>query len=77
METARPVRLFRNGSNQAVRIPRDLELPGQDALISREGDAIVIRPAPPRSLLAALRDWAPLEDDLPEIVELPVEPVNL
>lgn len=77
METARPVRLFRNGSNQAVRIPRDLELPGQDALISREGDAIVIRPAPPRSLLAALCDWAPLEDDLPEIVELPVEPVNL
>jgi antitoxin VapB len=77
METARPVRLFRNGSNQAVRIPRDLELPGQDALISREGDAIVIRPAPPRSLLAALRTWAPIEEDFPAVDELPVEPVNL
>lgn len=77
MEPARPVRLFRNGSNQAVRIPRDLELPGQDALISREGDAIVIRPAPPRSLLAALRTWEPLEEEFPVLVELPVEPVDL
>lgn len=77
VETARPVRLFRNGSNQAVRIPRDMELPGQDALISREGDAIVIRPAPPRSLLAALSTWTPLDEDFPALVDLPAEPVDL
>lgn len=31
MQTERHVRLFRNGANQALRIPRDLELPGNRA----------------------------------------------
>ena len=30
----RRVRLFRNGRNQAARIPREFELPGEDAVIS-------------------------------------------
>ncbi len=51
-----PVRLFRNGANQAVRIPREFELPGADAIMTREAGAIVIRPAPPHSLLALLRN---------------------
>jgi antitoxin VapB len=32
----RQVKLFKNGRNQAVRIPRD-ELPGEDAIIRKEG----------------------------------------
>ncbi len=35
METERHVRLFRNGRNQALRIPRDLELPGRDEDVPR------------------------------------------
>lgn len=31
--TERHVRLFRNGRNQAVRIPREFELPGEEAII--------------------------------------------
>ena len=31
----RTVKLFRNGRNQAVRIPRELELPGGEAIIRR------------------------------------------
>ena len=31
MEITREVRLFRNGRNQAVRIPCAFELPGNDA----------------------------------------------
>ena len=34
----RHVRLFRNGRNQALRIPREFELEGEEALIHREGD---------------------------------------
>ena len=30
---ARHVRLFRNGANQAVRIPQEFELPGTQALL--------------------------------------------
>lgn len=67
METARAVRLFRNGRNQAVRIPREFELPGQDALMSREGDALVIRAVRRRSLLEVLGTLDPLDEDFPQI----------
>ena len=39
----RPVKLFRNGRNQAVRIPREFELPGEDAIMRKEGDKLVTR----------------------------------
>lgn len=66
MET-RTVRLFRNGRNQAVRIPREFELPGREALLSREGDVLTLRAARPRSLLAVLRSLAPLGESLPHV----------
>ena len=60
----RPVRLFRNGANQAVRIPKEFELPGQDALIWREGDRLVIeavkptlKKGSPQAMLALLGRW--------------------
>lgn len=43
-----------NGRNQAVRIPRELELPGEDAVMRKEGDRLIIETVPPRSLLATL-----------------------
>lgn len=77
--TEREVSLFRNGSNQALRIPKDLELPGEKALLRREGDLLIIRPAGKKSLADLLNNWAPLgpEDEFPEIEDLPPEPVDL
>ncbi len=77
MDHSRHVRLFRNGRNQAVRIPREFELPGSEAVMSREGDALVIRPARPRSLLEVLRSLRPLDEDFPSIDELPTDDVEL
>ncbi len=77
METTRDVRLFRNGRNQAVRIPREFELPGNDAVMSKQGDAILIRPAPKRSLLALLKTLQPLEESFPQIDDPLPEPVKL
>jgi antitoxin VapB len=74
---ARRVRLFRNRSNQAVRIPRDFELPGDEAILRKDGDRLVLEPAPPRSLVALLATLEPLEEDFPEIGELPTTPVEL
>ena len=74
---ARRVRLFRNGRNQAVRIPREFELPSEDAVMRKEGDLLVIEPAPPRSLLARLRSLDPIEDEFPPIDELPHKPVDI
>ena len=75
MSAERHVKLFRNGRNQAVRIPREFELPGQDAVMRKEGPRLIIEPAPPRSLLALLATLKPITEDFPPIRELPPEPV--
>jgi antitoxin VapB len=72
----RHVRLFRNGRNQAVRIPREFELPGEDAVMRKEGDKLIIEPAPRKSLLALLATLEPIEDDFGEIEDLPPDPVD-
>ena len=72
MHTERHIRLFRNGSNQALRIPRDLELPGNDAVIRKEGDRLIVEPVRKPSLLALLATLQPLDEEFPEIVDPPV-----
>jgi len=77
LPTERHVRLFKNGRNQAVRIPREFELPGEDAIMRKEGDRLIIEPAPPSSLLAVLAVLEPIEESFPPIDELPHDPVEL
>jgi antitoxin VapB len=67
MISERHVKLFRNGSNQAVRIPREFELPGEDAIMRKDGAKLIIEAAPPKSLLAVLALLAPIEEDFPPI----------
>ena len=71
------VKLFRNGRNQAVRIPREFELPGKDAVIRREGERLIIEPAPQKSLLAVLDNLSTLEEKFPPIRELATDQVDL
>ena len=77
MSTHRRVKLFRNGRNQAVRIPREWEMSGEDAILRKEGERLIIEPAPPRSLLAVLASLAPLDEEFPPIPELPTDSVDL
>jgi len=77
MNHERHVRLFRNGRNQAVRIPREFELPGEDAILRKEGDRLILEPIRKRSLLALLATLEPLGEDFPEIDDPPPEPVDL
>ena len=65
--------LFRNGRNQAVRIPREFELEGTEVLIRKEGDRLILTPVRPNRLLDLLASWEPLEASLPEIEDLPVQ----
>ena len=67
----RVVKLFRNGRNQALRIPRQLELPGDEAVIRKDGDRLIIEPAPKRSLLQVLEDLEPLTEDFPAMEDSP------
>lgn len=72
----RQVKLFKNGRNQAVRIPREFELPGEDAVMRKEGNRLIIEPVPPRSLLAVLASLTPLDEDFPPAQELDFDPVE-
>lgn len=63
----RHVRLFRNGRNQAVRIPREFELDASEAIMRREDDRLVIEPVRRRSLLQALRGLSPLPEEFPDV----------
>ena len=85
---SRQVRLFRNGANQAVRIPKEFELPGKDALMHREGDRLVIEPVRERpekgtvaALALALREIAalgPIDEEFPDVDEglLPLDDID-
>lgn len=75
--TERHVRLFKNGRNQAVRIPREFELPGDDAVMRKEGDRLIIEPAAPKSLLALLATLEPIAEEFPPIADMPPDAVEL
>jgi antitoxin VapB len=73
----RHVKLFRNGRNQAVRIPREFELPGEDAIMRKEGERLIIEAAPPKSLLDVLAQLSTLDEEFPPIADSAPEPVEL
>jgi antitoxin VapB len=68
-ETERHVRLFRNGRNQALRIPREFELEGDEAVLRKEGARLIIEPVRKGRLLAVLASLEPLEETFPDVDE--------
>lgn len=74
---ARAVKLFKNGANQAVRIPKEFELPGTQAMMHREGNRLILELVPDRpkkgtvaALAAALREMAaegPIDEVFPDV----------
>jgi antitoxin VapB len=77
MAGQRHVKLFRNGRNQAVRIPVEFELPGDEAIMHRDGDRLVIEAVRKRRLVALLKAMKPLAKDLPEIDDPVPAPENV
>ena len=68
-EHTRHVRLFRNGHNQALRIPREFELEGDEATIRKEGDCLIVEPIRKGQLIALLKSLEPLDESLPDVDE--------
>lgn len=73
----RVVRVFRNGRNQAVRIPREFELPADEAIMRKEGRRLIIEPAPPKSLRAVLSTLKPLRESFPRISDPQPDAIDL
>jgi antitoxin VapB len=60
-----------------VRIPREFEFPGEDAVMRKEGDRLIIEPAPPESLLAVLATLSRLDENFAPILDVPPDRVDL
>jgi len=63
----RHVRLFRNGRNQALRIPREFEFAGTGAIVRKEGERLIIEPEKRPLLLDLLKTWKPLDEAFPDV----------
>jgi virulence-associated protein VagC len=67
---------------QTISIPQDFALPGREARITREKDGTLsiapIRTNSAKALYDLISSWEPLgeEDAMPDIPELPLEPVD-
>ena len=79
-EAVRHVRLFRNGRNQALRIPREFELDAEEATVRKEGDRLIIEPVKKEMGLAALlATLGPIDEEFPDVDEglLPLDDVEI
>jgi antitoxin VapB len=73
----RRARLFRNGRSQAVRIPREWEMQGDEVVVSREGRRLIIEPVARLPLEIVLAELPDLGEDLGPIEDHPPEPIDL
>ena len=80
MQTERHARLFRNGSNQALRSPREFELPGNEVILYRDGARLIVEPVlKERNLLALLATLKPVDAEFPggDADVLPLDDITL
>ena len=61
------VKFFRNGKDQAVTIPAEFEMAGDEALMRKEGDRLVIEPVTKTNLLEWLATIEPWEGEFPDL----------
>ena len=74
MQPERNIRLFRNGRNQAVGIPRDFELDGNEAIIRKDGKRLILEPVSAKNrLVELLKTLEPIQEEFPEMEDPPAE----
>ena len=75
----RHVRLFRNGRNKAVRIPKEFEFAGDDAVMRKEGECLIIEPKRKKhkkTLKQLFASWEPVDEEIAELSDSPPEPLE-
>jgi antitoxin VapB len=62
-----------------LRIPREFELAGDEAILRKEGDRLVIEPVRKGRLLALLESLQPLQQEFPDVDDdlAPLDQVEL
>ena len=64
------VRLFRNGRNQALCIPREFELEADEAILRKENNRLIVEPIRKGRLLALLSTLEPLDEPFADVDEI-------
>ena len=79
MGNERRVRLFRVGPDQAVQIPVGFELPGNEAVMRKERDRLIIEPVEKSGILEWLRQQDAWDEEFPDVDEglLPARDVDI
>lgn len=71
-------KLFKNGGSQAVRLPKEFRMPGDEVRIRKEGAAVVLEPLEtaewPDGYWERLESLPPLPDDFTAPEPLPPTP---
>jgi len=70
------VKLFNNGGNRAIRIPKDFEFDGDEATIRKDGDRLIVEPVREGSLLEVLASLKPLNEPFPDIDDDDLPPLD-
>ena len=64
MNLVKHAKVFKNGRNRAVRIPVEFEFPGDEVIMRKEGDRIIIEPVKVQgNFLQWLQSLEPIEED--------------
>lgn len=72
MPIERHIRLFRNGRNQALRIPREFEIEGNEAIIRKKSNRLIVEPVVRGSrLIVLLKSLKPIDDEGPLEIDDP------
>lgn len=74
MNAQRTLKIIREGGEQRISIPADMQFPGDEVLVRKVGDRLFVEPVPakPRKTLVELLDeWEPIDEEFPEIPDPP------
>jgi antitoxin VapB len=66
MQTTSRVRIVKDGRNRAIPIPSDFNLPGDEVILRKEGQKLIVEPAFP-TLLSTLATLETLDENFPNV----------
>ena len=78
MDHKRHAKLFKNGRNQAVRIPREFEFSVDEVIMHKDGQHLIIEPSPRNgSLLELLATLQQIDEKFLLISDPPPDSVEI
>ncbi|EKV27312.1 SpoVT/AbrB domain protein [Caenispirillum salinarum AK4] len=76
MNAQRTLKIIREGGEQRISLPADMQFPGDEVTVTREGDRLVIAPKRRKTLIELFDEWDDLDEDFPDPEDPPPEPVD-